>query len=513
MKSTLHICIILFIFSFCIQATQNDEQKKTLYNSLDPTSLSQHLAFFELYKEHNSGQKALKCIASLLSGNESSWLPYSLGEVISSPSVMQALIELVNRPLDAPIVPLSEELKVFLSQLCQPLHHVKLKGHEIWTEEEMLKLKSEDIDLARGLFLSQLGDNRPLVEAYEALIDLMTLQIIARLPENASAEAKIAAINALFFDEMGFRFPPHSIYAKNIDLYTFLPSVLDSRRGVCLGVSILYICVAQRLDLSLEMITPPGHIYVRYREGDKIINIETTARGIDIDSEEYLGVDLKALQRRSLKEVIGLAHFNQASVYWQNGEYEKALASYKKAQKYMPNDPFLKELMGYILVIMGNKEEGEKWIREIKDFQSPYAIAPNTLAEDYLNGKVDAKGIDVIFKKVDEDRKSILEKKEKLEETLQKYPEFRAGQLTLAITWLQLHRTKEALDVLKQLKTTKDPEIHYYLAVLFAERKDYPSAWYHFHQAEQITEAHHTHPKALKELKRELLKLSVDYEP
>ena len=76
-----------------------------------------------------------------------------------------------------------------------------------------------------------------------------------------------------------FRFPPHSLYAKDIDVYTFLPSVLDSRRGVCLGVSILYLCLAQRLDLPLEAMTPPGHIYVRYGED---LNIETTARGIDV---------------------------------------------------------------------------------------------------------------------------------------------------------------------------------------------------------------------------------------
>src|SRR5665647_1570782 len=105
----------------------------------------------------------------------------------------------------------------------------------------------------------------------------MALQILARLPPKASPQQKILKINELIFDEMRFRFPPHSLYAKDIDVYTFLPSVLDSHRGVCLGVSILYLCIAQRLDLNLEMITPPGHIYVRYRTTDQTINIETTA--------------------------------------------------------------------------------------------------------------------------------------------------------------------------------------------------------------------------------------------
>src|SRR6202044_1243325 len=124
---------------------------------------------------------------------------------------------------------------------------------------------------------------------------------------NATPQQKIDAINSFIFEEMGFRFPPHSRYAKDIDIYTFLPSVLDSRRGVCLGVSILYLCLAQRLGLNLEMITPPGHIYIRYHEGENIINIETTCRGIHMDSEDYLGINTRCLQMRNIKEVIGLA--------------------------------------------------------------------------------------------------------------------------------------------------------------------------------------------------------------
>ena len=149
------------------------------------------------------------------------------------------------------------------------------------------------------------------------MIDLMALQIRSTLSPNSKPEEKIDAINRFIFEELGFRFPPHSCYATNVDLYTFLPSVLDSRRGVCLGVSILYICIAQRLSLPLEMITPPGHIYVRYKNGEKEINIETTARGIHLEVlETYLAINTRSLQQRNVKEVIGLSHFNQASVYW-----------------------------------------------------------------------------------------------------------------------------------------------------------------------------------------------------
>jgi regulator of sirC expression with transglutaminase-like and TPR domain len=512
MKKTLRN--VFFILSFIFELTLcgscpelSDTKLKVLYNSLDPTSIAQHLAFYELYPQRSLGQQALRDAWQLLAGTDGYSASLPSESVLLSPSVIHALVTLVNKPLDQELPLLDREAKNTLIHLSSRLHHYSLKGHQIWNEQELLKLPLSEIDLARGLFLSQFGSDRSRIQSYEALIDLMALQILARLPKNASPEEKIVAINAFIFDEMGFRFPPHSLYAKDIDLYTFLPSVLDSRRGVCLGVSILYLCLAQRLALPLEMITPPGHIYVRYCKGDQVINIETTARGIHLDSDEYLSVNTHSLQKRTIREVIGMAHFNQAAVYWQNEEYQKALQAYQKAEPYMQDDPLLKELMGYILILTGYRERGEKLIHEIKDVIPDYAIVKSSMAEDYLEGKVDAKGIGTIFTRVDDDRQSILAKKQALEETLERYPYFRSGILSLAVTWLQLHRAGEALDILKRFESLdkSDPEVHYYLSVLYAQRYDYPHAWHHLQKAEAIAKAQQHDPKILKELRRELL--------
>jgi tetratricopeptide (TPR) repeat protein len=492
--------------ALCMSIEPSDAKIKTLYNSLDPTSISQHLAFYELYAQRTWGQQALKDAWQLLSGTSFTQQLIS-NEIPFSAKVINTLVAMVNKPIDQELTLLDVEAIDTLIKLSTRLHHFTLKGHHVWSEQEILALPLEEIDIARGLFLSQFGSDRHRIQSYEALIDLMALQILTRLPKVASPEEKIKAINAFIFDEMGFRFPPHSLYAKDIDLYTFLPSVLDSRRGVCLGVSILYLCLAQRLALPLEMITPPGHIYVRYCSGNKIVNIETTARGIHIDSEEYLSINTCSLQKRTIREVIGMAHFNQASVYWQNSEYDKALYAYQKAEPYMRGDPLLKELMGYALLLTGHPEEGEQLLWEIKDIIPDYAIVKNTMVDDYFLGHIDAKGIGVIFNRVDEDRQSILTKKQALEKTLECYPRFRSGILNLAVTWLQLHRASEALDTLTTYQSldARDPEVHYYLSVLYAQRHDFPKAWFHLQQAEVIVKAHQYDPKILKELRRELI--------
>ena len=48
---------------------------------------------------------------------------------------------------------------------------------------------------------------RQKVESYEANIDLMALQILARLPDHPAPAQIIRAINDYIFEEMRFRFP------------------------------------------------------------------------------------------------------------------------------------------------------------------------------------------------------------------------------------------------------------------------------------------------------------------
>jgi len=508
------LCVKILFFLFIplwLTAGEPSPQKlNALYNSLDPKSVAQHLAFYELYGNTPQGDKALQHAWSLLSGNETHITARDLPLVTS---VIPAVVALVNKQPSEELPDLSDDDIAGINALAARLPNRRLQGHTITSEQELQRLPPNQIDLARGLFLSQLGEQSiRKIESYEALLDLMALQILARVPMNASPQAKIRAMNDFIFDEMGFRFPPHSLYAKDIDTYTFLPSVLDSRKGVCLGVSILYLCLAQRLALPLEIVTPPGHIFVRYRSSDEIINIETTARGMNLDSDVYLGIETRSLQKHDIKEVIGMAHFNQASVFWHNQEYDKALEAYLKAKDFMPNDKLLTELMGYTYLFVGNIVEGKRLLNTVKDYLPDDAITKHTIAEDYLNGAVDADGIKAIFQPVDETRESILDKQKQLMATLEKYPRFRSGWFHLATTWLQLHRTSEALKTLERHHELDDddPSAEYYLAVLYAQRMDYNKAWKHLRRTEDIVHSRRHNPKALQDARRELSRLSPE---
>jgi len=484
------------------------EKIHVLYSTLDLSSISQHLAFATLYPESPEGHLALEHAWKLMSG------PFYKAVPAQIPlQTLSRLVALVNQTGGGELEPLPSSILQMIEQTAQTLPNRQLAGYRAQTLAEVIALPPEQIDLARGLFLSELGEDKwPLLKTYEAQLDLMALQIKARLKTNASLFEKVAAINAFVFDEMGFRFPPHSAYAKDIDLYTFLPSVLDSRRGVCLGVSILYICLAQRLDLSLEMVTPPGHIFVRCPTPQGPINIETTARGVHLESEVYLGIDTPSLEQRNVKEVIGLAHFNQASVYLQKEDYAQAVTCYARAEPFLPDDFLLQMLSSFSMILSDQETAARPRLEKLREVKPPHSLAPESMIADYLDGYVGKEGLEAFFKPVDEDRISIEKKKALLEDVVQRHPRFRSGLMALATCWLQLHREGEGLDILLRLDQieSQDATLQYYLAVLHAQRIDYPRAWHHYQKTHALLTQVNHNPRALRDFKRELSLLSPE---
>jgi hypothetical protein len=489
--------------------THNDNLKlTTLYNSLDPTSFAQLFAFYELYPHTPQGSLALIKARGLFNLHKTSSSEST--KVIALPPLdMQAMIALVNKQPQTTTIPLTIEQINMVDKLASHLHNRSLKGYGCTNKEEILALPTDEIDLARALLVYQFDDgSNTLIEMkrYETMLDMMALQILARLPQNPTPIEKIDAINDLIFYEMQFRFPPHSLWVNDIDLYTFLPSVLDSRLGVCLGVSILYLSIAQRLGLSLEIITPPGHIYIRYHEGATLINIETTARGIHIPSDTYLGINTCRLHERTMKEVVGLAFMNQAAVLFNKKDHKTAVHLYEIAELFIPNDPLLKMLLGMQYILTGNKKEGKKLFKQIKGQPFPDAVYPESLPEDYLAKRVTDEALDLIFMHVDETRESILKKQQALEKVLVDCPKFRGGLFQLAISWLQLGRAKEGLEILHRCRALdgNDPTVNYYISILSLQRLQYKQAWLFLTETKKILDAKNHHPKSLRGLEYEL---------
>jgi len=123
-------------------------------------------------------------------------------------------------------------------------------------------------DLDAGRYVAQLdfiGD--------EACRRLSVAEVPADTPHNVDADryAKVTALNAYLFDELGF-VGNEADYSDPRN--SFLNEVIDRRTGIPITLSLVYMEVARRAGLPVEGINFPGHFLLRCRAGRKHIYTE-----------------------------------------------------------------------------------------------------------------------------------------------------------------------------------------------------------------------------------------------
>ena len=483
--------LILIISLFFYQSLWTYNASYT-YSKLNLRSLSELTAFYQLYPKHVEHKAIEQRILSLLEIDQDN-LSAVIKEVTLLSKHLPTLVEsIINYDLQTLYFD-KNQIKLLKKIMGSHLGNRKLKGYNLLDIEDLNKLDSPDIDLSRALLMIQFGPNQmELIQTYELIIDLMALQIKASLAKNPSPKAIIQAINNFLFFDMNFRFPPNSIWEENIANYTFLPALIQSKQGVCLGTSSLYLSIAQRLALPLEIVTPPGHIYLRYRNGQHVINIETTSRGINIATKYYLNVNTKYLPTRSIKEVIGLTLINQASGLLQKQQYEEAKAQYIQSLLYLTRDPLANKLLAYTYLLTKEEKPGLKLLKNKALINEPYLYSQSTIPQDLLSKKLSIDGLKTLLIPHKQTIQSIQAREESLKKCLALNPQ--SVSLIFELASLSLHKGMinpaiEYLEAFHQLYSN-DVLAEYTLCTLYYESFNYPKAWQHLRQTQNLIKIH-----------------------
>jgi regulator of sirC expression with transglutaminase-like and TPR domain len=100
------------------------------------------------------------------------------------------------------------------------------------------------------------------VQRVLAQIDHLARTLRERLPADAPAVQKLRMLNRYFFQDLGF--------AGNVNDYydpdnSFLHRVLETRLGIPISLSVLYIEIAQQIGLQARGVSFPGHFLVKLR--------------------------------------------------------------------------------------------------------------------------------------------------------------------------------------------------------------------------------------------------------
>jgi regulator of sirC expression with transglutaminase-like and TPR domain len=123
-------------------------------------------------------------------------------------------------------------------------------------------VEDERIDLARAALLIAANQYPGLdPEPYLARLDSLAERVRSRISELGEPAQSIRALNAVLFDEEGFRGNRDDYYdVRN----SFLNDVLDRKLGIPITLSLLYMEVARRVGFPLFGVGMPGHFLAKH---------------------------------------------------------------------------------------------------------------------------------------------------------------------------------------------------------------------------------------------------------
>jgi len=138
-----------------------------------------------------------------------------------------------------------------------------------------------------------------------------------RIGDETDPNKIIETINKYLFEETKFDTPNVTKEEGTTFKHALLPYVLDGREGNCVGLGMIYLCLAERLKLPVFGVSIPRHFFLRYDNGKNRINIDPTEKGKNISDNDYLkkfaplvkdidtAVKDEMLKNLSRKEVLG----------------------------------------------------------------------------------------------------------------------------------------------------------------------------------------------------------------
>jgi regulator of sirC expression with transglutaminase-like and TPR domain len=103
---------------------------------------------------------------------------------------------------------------------------------------------------------------------YSDLLNFFAAEFQSRLDSSDSPEEIGAKIGNYFTHEKGFSGSEADYY--NTDNH-YINKVIETKRGVPIALSVIYILVLRRLNFPVQGIGMPGHFIVRYEFGTKFL--------------------------------------------------------------------------------------------------------------------------------------------------------------------------------------------------------------------------------------------------
>jgi regulator of sirC expression with transglutaminase-like and TPR domain len=152
---------------------------------------------------------------------------------------------------------------------------------------QLFRAQLRDLDAPGALLraavavsMHELGDADP--QAVEARIDEYARRVRERVT-TALPRAYLAHLHAVLFDEEGFDGDEASYYDP---MNSYLPAVLERKRGLPITLTLLYKEVGERVGLRIEGVNAPGHFLAAVETDGRRMLVDPFGRGRVLTREE-----------------------------------------------------------------------------------------------------------------------------------------------------------------------------------------------------------------------------------
>jgi tetratricopeptide (TPR) repeat protein len=155
-----------------------------------------------------------------------------------------------------------------------------------------------------------------------------------------------------------------------------IDAVLARKRGNCLGLSLLWLSLAERLGLPFRGVYVPGHCFVRFEGDDTRVNVEFSDGGAPWEDGRYrkefrVSPDRPYLHSLSPVEMTAVFLKSLGAAYARKGRDEEALGIYAEGERLSPALPDAPFNAGVSLHRLGRSGEA------IAKYRKALAIDPD----------------------------------------------------------------------------------------------------------------------------------------
>ena len=181
----------------------------------------------------------------------------------------------------------------------------------------------------------------PDFQPYKRVLDSISLTIKEMKQKNVPTHTLVDTLIKIIYSDFSITFDP-----KYDDIETMLPHiVMKNKKGSCLGVSLLFLLLAEKNIDHLYGVLLPGHFIIRFTDSTITRNIEPNRSGYNHPDSYYFKQYFSQnkswffMKNLTLMEASGVLFFNIANICHSKGKFHAAKRYYLACSSVLKDFP------------------------------------------------------------------------------------------------------------------------------------------------------------------------------